>query len=306
MARPNIIQSKPRLIAGNVLVAVLLALSLASVFLYEKEGESGPLHSIQGAAGMVLAPVQYLGAGVAYAEDTAGEAVQNATVSNESYTALRDENAKLKAQLVEMEEYRTEAQRLQGLLDLTDRYQLGGVTGRVIGKSADAWNRVITVGAGSNAGVELGAPVVGSSGVVGQVVEVAPLTCKVRLLSDARSGVSVMLQSNRATGVVTGSIEGLLYLESIDSSVEVNVGDVVITSGLGGAYFGGLALGTVVNVISAAGTSDRTIVVSAFSDADALEEVSIVTSMGNAGELAGMAQDTLDSQDGSYDEEGGE
>lgn len=305
MARPNTIQNKPRLIAGNLLVVLLLAISLGSAFLYGKEGESGPMHTAQGIAGMALTPIQYLGAGVAYAEDTAGDAVQNATVSDESYSALREENAKLKAQLVEMEEYRTEAQRLQGLLELHDRYDLGGVTGRVIGKSADAWNRVITVGAGSNAGVELGAPVVASSGVVGQVVEVTPLTCKVRLISDAQSGVSVFLQSSRATGVVTGSIEGLLYLESIDSSVEVNVGDVVITSGLGGSYFGGLALGTVVNVINAAGTSDRTIVVSAFSDADALEEVSIVTSMGNEGELATVPQDAA-AGEGSYDEEGGE
>lgn len=100
---------------------------------------------------------------------------------------------------------------------------------------------------------------------MGQVIEVSPLTCRVRLISDPQSGVSVVLQSNRAEGVVRGSIAGLLYLEDLDTSTEVNVGDVVITSGLGGSYFRGVALGTVVNVINAAGTSDRTIVVEPFS-----------------------------------------
>ena len=124
---------------------------------------------------------------------------------------------------------------------------------------------------------------------MGQVIEVSPLTCRVRLISDPQSGVSVVLQSNRAEGVVRGSIAGLLYLEDLDTSTEVNVGDVVITSGLGGSYFRGVALGTVVNVINAAGTSDRTIVVEPFSSADPLEELTVVLRMGSEGDLSGTS-----------------
>ena len=54
-------------------------------------------------------------------------------------------------------------------------------------------------------------------------------------------GVSVVLESNRAEGVARGSIAGLLYLEDLDTSTEVNVSDAVITSGLGGSYFRGVA-----------------------------------------------------------------
>ena len=230
-----------------------------------------------------------MGVGVAYAEDAAGDAIQNATASDSSYTQLRDENAQLKAQLAELQEYRGEAQRLQGLLDLSDKYEFSGVTGRVIGKGTDAWNRVVTLNVGSASGVECGLPVVGGSGLVGQVIEVSPLTCRVRLISDPQSGVSVVLQSNRAEGVVRGSIAGLLYLEDLDTSTEVNVGDVVITSGLGGSYFRGVALGTVVNVINAAGTSDRTIVVEPFSSADPLEELTVVLRMGSEGDLSGTS-----------------
>lgn len=115
------------------------------------------------------------------------------------------------------------------------------------------------------------------------------MTCKVRLIDDPQSGVSVYIQGNRAEGVVKGSVEGLLYLENIDSSVEVNVGDVIVTSGLGGSYFRGMELGTVSAVRASAGTSDRTIVVSPLSVADPLEEVTVVMS---------VAEQSTDESDG--------
>ena len=272
MLNKNPLQKKNKVLAGGVLVVALLVVSVALGLVYTKEGKEGPLHVIQNAVGMVVSPVQVLGSGVTHATDTAGEAVE--------------ENAQLRAQLAQMEEYRLEAQRLEGLLGLADKYQLEGVTGSVIGRSADAWNRVITVNVGSQSGVEPGLPVIGSSGVVGQVIKVSPMTCKVRLLTDPQSGVSVLTQSTRVSGVVKGSVEGLLYLENVDPSDEIAVGDAVITSGMGGTYYRGLAIGTVVNVINAAGTADRTIVVSPFSSADPLEEVTVVTGMNSQGDAS--------------------
>ena len=292
MARKNqTIPGQGARVGGTFLVVVLLIAAAVLSSVYAREGSGGPLHTVQNVAGMAAAPVQFLGAGVAYAEEAAGDAVQNATVDGGSYTALLEENAELKQQIIQLEEYRGEAQRLQGLLDLADEYGYEGVTGRVIGRNADAWDRVITVGVGSTSGVEPGLPVMGSSGLVGQVIEVSPLTCRVRLLQDPQSGVSVIIQGNRVPGVVRGSIEGLLYLEDVDSSDAVAVGDVVITSGLGGSYFSGIAVGTVANVINAAGTSDRTIVVSPLSEADPLEEVTVVTSMGEGAAAAGDASE---------------
>lgn len=266
--------------SGVVLLIVLLAVSVVCASVYGREGQSGPLHNVQNVAGMVASPVQFLGVGIAFAEEAAGDAIENATADNASYTALQEENAQLKSQLVQAEEYRLEAQRLQGLLDLSDQYGLEGVTGRVIGRNPDSWDRVVTVDVGSNKGVELGLPVMGSSGLIGQVIEVSPLTSKVRLIDDPQSGVAVYIQSSRAEGVVKGSVDGLLYLEYVDSSVEVNVGDVLVTSGIGGSYLRGMQLGTVSAVRSSAGTSDRTIIVAPLAAADPLEEVTVVTSVG--------------------------
>ncbi len=273
-------QKKTSPFSGTVLVVVLLILSVALGLVYVREDTSGPLHRIQSIAGMVAAPLQFVGAGVAYAADAASDAVEDATVSDSTYTALQEENAQLRAQLVEMEELRQENERLTSLLEIQEQYDLEGITGRVIGTSSDSYSREVTVSVGSASGVEIGQAVMGASGLVGQVIEVSPLTCRVRLLDDPQSGVSVYLQSSRAEGILSGSVDGLLYLEYVDDSYQVEVGDVVVTSGIGGNYPAGIAVGSVSNIISSSGTASRTIVVSPFAELDTMEEVTIVSSIG--------------------------
>lgn len=91
---------------------------------------------------------------------------------------------------------------------------LNPLAARVVGYSADSYNRIITLDAGSNAGVKVGLPVMGSTGVIGQVISVTPVTAEVRLLTDAQSGISVLIQSSRAEGILQGSVDGSLYLKA--------------------------------------------------------------------------------------------
>lgn len=298
-------KSKSIPLSGTVLVVTLLVVSIVLATVYAREGQDGPLHRVQSVAGMVTAPLQFAGAGVAYAADTAGDAVENATVSNESYTALQQENAQLRDQLVQMEELRQENERLTALLDIQSQYQIDGATGRVIGTGSDAYSRDITVNVGSNSGVEPGQAVVGPSGLVGQVTEVSPLTCRVRLITDPQSGVSAYLQSSRDQCVVKGAVDGLLYLEYLDDAVQVKVGDVVVTSGMGGSFPAGITIGTVTNVVNQAGTSDRTVIVSPLSTADALEEVTVVFSSSAEDAAAGDSSDGQDAGDASASDDAG-
>ena len=298
-------KSKSIPLIGTVLVVALLVVSIVLATVYAREGQDGPLHRVQSVAGMVTAPLQFAGAGVAYAADTAGDAVENATVSNESYTALQQENAQLRDQLVQMEELRQENERLTALLDIQSQYQIDGATGRVIGTGSDAYSRDITVNVGSNSGVEPGQAVVGPSGLVGQVTEVSPLTCRVRLITDPQSGVSAYLQSSRDQCVVKGAVDGLLYREYLDDAVQVKVGDVVVTSGMGGSFPAGITIGTVTNVVNQAGTSDRTVIVSPLSTADALEEVTVVFSSSAGDAAAGDSSDGQDAGDASASDDAG-
>ena len=89
-----------------------------------------------------------------------------------------------------------------------------------------------------------------------------------------------MVQSSRAEGILRGSLVGLLYLEDLDADAEVNVGDVIVTSGLGGSYARGLIIGTVVKVDAQQGDTSRRIVVSPNDSINTLEDVLVVSSVG--------------------------
>lgn len=282
---------------GRILLIVLLAASVVLVTVYSREGEGGPLHSVQNAVSGIAAPLKFAGAGVSSGVDSAGDALSDATAGEGTLSALRENNAELRELVVQAEEYRQEVQRLQGLLDMEDRYDIDGAVGRVIGRSATAWNQTITIDVGRSDGVEAGMTVMGATGVIGQVASVSDASSEVRLLTDSQSGAAAMVQSSRDEGIVRGSLEGLLYLEDLDEDAEVAVGDAVITSGMGGSYVSGLMIGTVVRVEAGQGGSPSTVVVSPNDDANALEEVVVVRSIGTA-------DSGTDADDGA--EEGGD
>jgi rod shape-determining protein MreC len=243
------------------------------------EGEGGPLHSVQSAVGVVTSPIRTAGAGIQSAESAAQTTLEDLSADPNTVSELKQQNEELRQMVAELEEYRQEAERLQGIQKLSDTYGIQGITGRVIGVSGESWNRVLTIDKGANDGITPGLPVMGSSGLVGQVKSVTPVTADVRLLQDSASGVAVMIQSSRAEGLLKGNIDGLLYLEDVDADVEVKVGDVIVTSGLGGGYFRGLIVGTVVRVEDSNGQAIRKIVVAPNDTVSGLEEIMVVTSV---------------------------
>lgn len=262
----------------RALVAGLAALCVACMAVYTHEGDGGPLHSLQGALSAALVPAETAGAHLDAAAEDAAQANADAGASEETLTQLKERNAELTALLAQAEELRLENERLQGLANIITAYGIEGPTGRVVGRSTDAWNQTVTLDVGSSSGVEEGLTVVGSTGVVGQVISVAPGSCVVRLLTDPQSGAAALVQSSRAEGVVRGSLAGLLYLENTDATVELSEGDVVLTSGLGGSYTRGLLIGTIVRIEGGTGGAGRQVVVAPNDTASPLEELTVVLS----------------------------
>lgn len=289
--------------AQRVLLAVLLALSLVLVAAYSRESDDGLLHELQAGVQNMVAPLKFVGASAGAVADDAGDALAGITASQETLSALKEQNAALIEMIAQTEEYRQEVERLQALLNLRDTYSIEGVSARVIGRSTDAWNQTLTIDAGSDDGVETGLTVMGAYGVIGQVISAGPSSATVRLITDPQSGAAALLQATRAEGIVRGSLDGLLYLENIEADVQVAVGDVVLTSGLGGSYTRGLLIGMVVSVEGNVGDSSRRIVVSPNETASTLEEVIVVFSAKSTG--AGVSFTTPEDS-AQTAEEGGE
>lgn len=266
----------------RILAIVLLVFSLVLAIVYLREGDEGALHALQAGVRGGDAPVSQVGAGIDGAADAASTALSDATASEGTLSQLRAQNAELRQLVSDAEESRQEAQRLEGLLNMKESTGLEGLGAKVIGRSSDAWNQSLVINVGAEDGVSTGMAVMGASGVIGQVSNVSQGTASVRLLTDANSGAAVMIQSSRAHGIVRGSLDGLLRLEDIDEGSLPSVGDVVITSGLGGSYVSGLLVGSVVSVDASSANATGTIIVSQNAKVSAMEEVFVVTGQGSA------------------------
>ena len=263
-------------------VRPLIVLCLVSILLltfYIREGESGPIHSVRGAVSVVTTPVRVLGSLVSTPFNAAGNVMGNLTASQETLSELREQNAELTAQVAELSESKKTSERLESLLNLQSTYSLTSTAARIIGNSSDAWSRAVTIDKGTAAGFSCGMAVCNSGGVIGQIVEVSATTSTVQLITDEGSGVSAMIQSTRAQGMLQGQPDGSLRLSYVSTESDVKVGDIVITSGIGGVYPKGLPLGTVSSVEKSDNDVYYTIVVRAQSTAENNEEVLVITSL---------------------------
>ncbi len=266
---------------GNVglLTIILVALSLAMFTLSVREGESGFFGSARSVVQTIVSPIRMMGAYVTAPLSGFGNVMRNLTADEKTLSELKEENARLLARNVELEEAEQTARRLEQLLEIRNTYSLQSIAARIISGSVDSWTASVTIDKGSSSGVSVGMPVSNAMGAVGQVIECAGSTATVRLLTDEGSSVSAMVHASRAQGMLEGSPDGTLRLSLIRTDQTVNAGDVVVTSGLGGVFPKGLPVGKVATVEKTPGSTYYEIVVEPYYRPDTLEEVLVITSL---------------------------
>jgi rod shape-determining protein MreC len=175
-------------------------------------------------------------------------------------SALRTSNQQLQTVVdtltidnVRLKEVESENQHLRELLrfqQLNPTYDFRGgqVIARVINKGTSNYLNAISIDLGSEHGIKPGMPVVTERGLVGRIHKVGPISSVVLLITDPSSGVQALIQRNRLVGVVNGRAGALPVLDFIPQDGEVSLGDLVITSGLGGTFPKNLVIGQVVEV----------------------------------------------------------
>jgi rod shape-determining protein MreC len=164
------------------------------------------------------------------------------------YRRLRSENMSLKARLIDLEGLTQENARLEKLLEFKRRLPQAAVAARVIGRNPSNWNSSMIVDKGAEDGIRLGMPVVSDSGVVGKIAEVSTKKSKVVLLTDPQFSVAALVQRPRESGLVSGSLQGLLRMRYINERARIRLGDVVVTSALSTSFPEGLLIGEVIRV----------------------------------------------------------
>ena len=292
---PTIGNNRPQ--GGGRTLAVCLLVSAALFTASVRMGSDGPIALAKGAFQTVTTPVRYLGALVATPFSGLGNVVSNLTADQATLSELTAENEQLRSRNAELEEAEQAKERLQGLLDLKDANNLQSTAARIISGSSDSWSSSVQIDKGSSSGLTVGMPVTSSAGVIGQIVECGATSSTVRLITDENSSVSAMVQSSRAQGMLQGSATGSVSLELIRSSQTVNIGDVVVTSGLGGVFPKGLPLGKVTSVENNPGSLYLNVVVDPFAHTEGFEEVLVITSLTEEQQATSDDISSADAQD---------
>jgi rod shape-determining protein MreC len=139
-------------------------------------------------------------------------------------------------------------QRLQRLLNFRAQTPLDVVAAEVVGRNANNWTEIIYINRGTRDKVMKGLPVVTHEGLVGQVIHAAPTLSQVMLVTDFRSGVDALVQRTRASGVVTGRGRNIAELKFLPVGADLQPGDRLISSGMGGIFPKGLIIGEVKDI----------------------------------------------------------
>ena len=189
---------------------------------------------------------------------------------------LREDIKTLNQSLVGADEVLHENERLKRLLEMRKTVGEPTVAASVIGDDIAPWFRTLTINQGSSSGITEGMPVLASDGVVGQTIKVTPHSSRVLLLTDHASGIAALIQRSRARGVVKGKGESVCSLEFTMREEDVTVGDMVITSGVGGVFAKGVPIGVVTMVKKGQYGIFQTVIIKPTVNVTHLEEVLVV------------------------------
>lgn len=228
----------PLAIAGSLFLAI-------GAVAFSSLGWMGPLED---EALQLVAPVQRATArGASWvAQQLTLEGRQELSRDN---ATLRKAVAELTQEIVRLREREQENERLRALLNYVrqhpgQEYQLASV----IGWEPDNLVRAVLIDRGTDHGVQDGMVIVAEGGLVGKVTRAYRGAAKVRLITDPGSAVSALIQRSRVQGLAQGHPNGRLKLAFVGRGENVALGDVVLTSGLGGGFPKGVLIGQVTDI----------------------------------------------------------
>ena len=171
--------------------------------------------------------------------------------------SIRDDNKQLRLkiadyqqQLDQLREAYARNRYLENELAFKRVENFPALTARVVGKDPSFWFKTLIVDRGKNDGVIKGMVARTSLGVVGQVIQVSDNYAKILLTNAPSSAIDAMIQKNRVRGILKGAADKGYVLYYVLKNAEVEVGDRVVTAGVGGVFPSGIPLGTVSEVRS--------------------------------------------------------
>ena len=208
------------------------------------------MHQVRSVLSLLVAPVQYLVNLPVVAGEWLSEGMATRRGLQTENANLKAQQLLLKAQVQKLESLEAENRRLRRLLDsggpaLSERVLIA----ELLAVDSDAFTHQIVLNKGSRNGIYEGQPLLDAYGVMGQVIDVGPITSRAVLITDASHALPVQVNRNgvRALATGTGNINQL-ELIYVPDTADIRRGDLLVSSGLGGRFPAGYPVGVVTDV----------------------------------------------------------
>lgn len=239
------------------------------------------VNKVDNVVSVVLAPIQNL-------FDTVGNWINSGSLYFKNIKAIKDENDTLKSKIDTLEKenrelgiYRQQNKELRDALNIKDQFKDYKFFGaNITAKDAGNWFDIFVIDRGNKDGIANNMAVITSKGLVGKVLNADALSSKVISIIDPDSSVSARITKSRELVVVKGDItlrdEGLCRMDYIPVDVDIEIGDTVETSGIGGIYPKGILIGKIKEIRKTNSEVNRYAIIEPTVDFKRLEEVFVL------------------------------
>lgn len=195
------------------------------------------LEAMRSTLSWLIAPVQYLVDAPVSAGRYAGDWLTRHDRLMEENARLRDEQLVLRAHLQKYQSLVMENSRLRELLGSASRIGEDVVVAELMAVDLDPTKRLITINKGYEHGLREGNAIIDADGVMGQILHAGPLTSSAMLITDPSHAIPVQINRTGLRTVAFGSNNpSELILQPIAATADIKVGDLLVTSGLGGRF----------------------------------------------------------------------
>jgi len=237
-------------------------------------------NSIDRVFGKILLPVQYLVA-------TGKMTVSDSALNLKELSQAKEINVELLKRLDEQErqlktltEMQLENERLRSLVSFREKFRYEVIAARIIGTDPSALFKTLILNRGSSDGIQEGMAVISTAGVVGKIFQVESGRSRVLLINDINSRVDAVVQRSRTRAIVAGSLGGEIFLRHLPRRQDLQVGDVLVTSGMDEIFPSGVEIGKILSVRKDPNLVLEEALLEPSVDFSAIEEVLIVKKRG--------------------------
>ncbi|MBV7471563.1 MULTISPECIES: rod shape-determining protein MreC [Aeromonas] len=194
----------------------------------------------------LVSPLQYIANAPGTLLDTMSTQVQTRSSLIEQTKQQEQQLLTLRSRLLKLDQLEHENQRLRELLGSPVHKESRKMVAELLSVDSDPFSHQVLINKGALDGVYNGQPVINDQGVVGQVLHVGSTTSRVLLITDSSHGIPVRVLRNDLRAIASGSGElDKLELRNLPRNTDVQVGDLLVTSGLGGRFPEGYPVATV-------------------------------------------------------------